>query len=253
MQVMLAQSWKGQDPTGWWMSGKFDGVRGYWDGRTLMSRNGNAFYPPKWWTDALPRNAHLDGELYLGPGQFQETVSIVRKQVPTAAWNNVFYVLFDIPSHPGLFEARVDAMERLRGTAPHIRPARHLRCEGEASLHTFHRVMREQGLEGVMLRAPRSPYERRRSPLLLKVKDFETGTAVIEGYTEGKGKHRGLLGAYEVRMLPRGPRFKIGTGITDWERDHPLPIGSVVEFSYQELTNDGVPRFPALLGVRDYE
>lgn len=253
MSVMLAQVWKGQDPTGWWMSAKFDGVRAYWDGSALRSRLGNVFHAPTRWTDVLPRNAHLDGELYLGPGLFQDTVSIVRKKTPGPAWSRVMYVLFDMPSHPGPFEERVRALEKLRGSAPHIRPAKHYLCEGEADLHEFHQQMKDDGVEGVMLRAPRSPYERRRSNMLLKVKDFETGLAVIEGYTPGAGKHAGRLGAYEARMLPRGPRFKIGTGISDAERRRPLAKGTVVEFSYQELTRDGVPRFPALIGPRDYE
>lgn len=31
--VLLADKWEsGKDPTGWYMSEKLDGVRGYWDG-----------------------------------------------------------------------------------------------------------------------------------------------------------------------------------------------------------------------------
>ena len=53
-----------QDPTGWLMSEKLDGVRSYWDGSCLYSRNGHLFYPPKWFKDGLPADMALDGELF---------------------------------------------------------------------------------------------------------------------------------------------------------------------------------------------
>ena len=35
-----------KDPTGWWISEKYDGIRGYWNGNTLISRQGkeNTFF-----------------------------------------------------------------------------------------------------------------------------------------------------------------------------------------------------------------
>ena len=43
INVMLAQTYDPDrdDPTGWLMSEKLDGVRCYWDGSTLYTRNGN--------------------------------------------------------------------------------------------------------------------------------------------------------------------------------------------------------------------
>ncbi len=45
--LMLAQEYKGQDIAGWAMSEKLDGVRAYWDGKHLISRQGYAFTPPQ--------------------------------------------------------------------------------------------------------------------------------------------------------------------------------------------------------------
>src|SRR5882724_7166318 len=37
--LLLAKVWDSSiDPTGWWMSEKYDGLRGYWDGRKLWSQ-----------------------------------------------------------------------------------------------------------------------------------------------------------------------------------------------------------------------
>ena len=51
INVMLAQNFDPDrdDPKGWWMSEKLDGVRCYWNGKTMYTRNGNPFYAPKWW------------------------------------------------------------------------------------------------------------------------------------------------------------------------------------------------------------
>jgi DNA ligase-1 len=53
------------DPKGWYMSEKLDGVRCYWNGRTLYSRNKNIYSAPKFFTEGWP-NSPLDGELFLG-------------------------------------------------------------------------------------------------------------------------------------------------------------------------------------------
>jgi len=42
----------------------------------------------------------------------------------------------------------------------------------------------------------------------------------------------------------------VGTGFKDHEREAPPPVGSVITISYFELTNAGVPRFPAYERVR---
>ena len=38
---------EGIDLSNWLMSEKFDGVRGYWDGRQLLSKNGMALNAPE--------------------------------------------------------------------------------------------------------------------------------------------------------------------------------------------------------------
>ena len=63
---------------GWLMSEKLDGVRCYWNGTQMYTRNANLFNPPKWWKLLLPTNLALDGELWTKRDDFQATVSIVR-------------------------------------------------------------------------------------------------------------------------------------------------------------------------------
>jgi DNA ligase-1 len=86
--LMLAKNFDPvtNDPTGWIMSEKLDGVRCFWNGRNMYTRNGNLFYPPAWWKDLLPKNLALDGELWTERDDFQKTVSIVRSQKKDEEW-----------------------------------------------------------------------------------------------------------------------------------------------------------------------
>jgi len=105
------------------------------------------------------------------------------------------------------------------------------------------------GGEGLMLRQPGSLYVAGRSATLLKVKNFQDAEARVLGHEPGAGRHKGRLGALLVE-LPNGKRFSVGTGFSDAERENPPPIGSVINFRYQELSEGGVPRFPSYVGVR---
>jgi DNA ligase-1 len=73
--------------------------------------------------------------------------------------------------------------------------------------------------------------------------------AKVVAHEPGKGRHKGRLGAV-VAELPNGKRFNVGTGFSDKQRETPPAVGSTVTFKYQELTKDGIPRFPVFIGVR---
>src|SRR6187401_2796877 len=52
--LLLAHTWDNeQDLTGWLMSEKLDGVRAHWTGAGFLSRQGNPFYAPAWFTKGL--------------------------------------------------------------------------------------------------------------------------------------------------------------------------------------------------------
>lgn len=259
MTVLLAKPWEGQDPTGWWMSEKLDGVRAIWRGGELWSRNGNRFHAPEWFRAAMPLFP-LDGELYLGRGQFEDTVSIVRSHNAGDRWETIRFYAFDLyptePRHDLPFEQRVEIVRHTRdffgGEAPCWEYVPHVRCEGLEHLTVCVDRIVAGGGEGIMLRAPGSLYERKRSSTLLKAKRFLDAEATVTGHVPGKGKHAGRLGALAC-VTDAGVPFEIGTGFSDAQRETPPPIGARVTVRYQELTEAGVPRFPVFVTARDYE
>jgi len=250
--VLLAHVWENDtDLVGWWMSEKLDGVRAYWTGTEFLSRLGNRYHAPAWFTAALP-DFPLDGELWGGRKKFQRTVSIVRRQDQSDHWKEIAYVIFDAPSLPKPFEDRLLACRELvdRTKPPYARVLDHAPCRDVPHLKEELARVEALGGEGLMLRKPGSAYEVGRSYTLLKVKSFFDSEARVVDYVAGAGRHKGRTGALVVEMQD-GTRFSVGTGLSDRERESPPPVGSLITYRYQELSDGGVPRFPSYVGVRD--
>ncbi len=224
-------------------------MRAYWTGKKFLSRLGNEYHAPDWFTAGLPETS-LDGELWLDRGAFQRTVSIVRRQDKSDHWKGIKFVIFDAPRAKGGFEARMAALREIFDGDEHEYASvlAQEACEGEEHLRQRLIEIEAQGGEGLMLREPKSAYEVGRSTTLFKVKSFHDDEAEVIGHTAGKGKHKGRTGALVVR-LPSGIEFNVGTGMSDAERNDPPGIGQTITFRYQELTDKGVPRFPSFVRV----
>lgn len=250
-QLLLAHPWdNATDLSGWWMSEKLDGVRAWWDGRQFLSRQGNVYHAPAWFTAGLP-SVPLDGELWLDRKAFQRTVSIVRRHDQSDHWRQITFVAFDAPAAAGPFEERQIALVDMfnQSFLPYARVLEQERCVGLTHLRCELARIESLGGEGLMLREPGSRYEAGRSNALLKIKSMHDAEGCVVEHVPGKGRHAGRLGAIVVE-LPGGLTFSVGTGFSDAQRRSPPPVGSLITFRYQELTDRGVPRFPSFVRVR---
>ena len=239
------------DPRGWLVSEKLDGVRAVWDGQALRFRSGAPIGAPGWFTAALPATP-LDGELWAGRGRFENLVGMVRRQTPDdAAWDDVRYQLFDRPGAPDSFAARAAQLRDLVSQAgvSHLQAVAQMTLESPAALQRQLGRVVAQGGEGLMLHRATAHWRPGRSGDLLKLKPLADAEAVVLGYEPGRGRHAGRLGALAVQA-PDGRRFRLGTGLSDAERDAPPPVGAVVTYTYRGLTEAGLPRFASFLRVR---
>jgi DNA ligase-1 len=249
--LLLANVWNPSiDPTGWWVSEKYDGLRGYWDGRKLWTRKGNLIHAPDYFLAELPRDVALDGELWIGYGKFEETASIVRSDKPDDRWKRIRFMVFDAPQAKGTFEER---MQFLRATLPEgnqfVRVVTQERCKGATQLLAERDRVVRLGGEGLMLRQPTSAYEVGRSSTLLKVKPYDDAEATVIAHEPGTGKYAGKLGELRVRT-DDGREFSIGSGFSDIQRESPPPVGTVITYRFRGLTAKGMPRFPSFLRIR---
>jgi DNA ligase-1 len=239
-----------QDLTGWWLSEKLDGVRAYWDGKQFLSRGYNIYDAPDWFKAGLPGHA-LDGELWIDRKKFQDASDIARCQNQPDRWKPMKFLIFDAPDAKGPFE---DRMKFLADTLPKWKSqfttlVEHVVCKGNDHLEEELDRILGLGGEGLMVRKPGSHYERSRSSTILKVKKFLDMEVIVDDYEAGEGRHKGRVGALWVK-LSNGKTCKVGTGLKDKDRDNPPAKGSIITVKYQELTDDGVLRFPVYVGVR---
>jgi DNA ligase-1 len=235
----------------YWVSEKLDGVRAYWDGKQLISRGGEVITAPIWFVADFPKTA-LDGELWLGRNQFAATFSIVSKLQPQDhEWQQIQYHIFELPNAPGTFTERISAMQALikQRKSPYLTLIPQFRIANKTKLLEKLRELEQQGAEGLMLHHQDALYKTGRSSDLLKLKSYQDTEAQVIGYRPGKGKYQGMVGALVVKTA-EGKTFGLGSGLTDALRQHPPPIGTVITFRYNGLTNKGLPRFARFLRVR---
>lgn len=254
-QLMLAKLWPvNQDPSGYLVSEKLDGVRAFWDGHHLRFRSGVPIAAPAWFTAALPQTA-LDGELWLGRGQFDRLSGIVRRMAPVDAdWRDVRYMVFDLPGAPEAFAQRVQRIQDVVRAAGQT----WLQAVPQRQVHSAHDLKRQlealarSGGEGWVLHRASALWLPGRSDALYKFKPKADEDAVVVAHLPGKGRNAGRLGALLLEM-PDGQRFALGSGFSDAQRDAPPAVGSVVTYRYADRTPKGIPRFATFWRVRGGE
>ena len=267
---MLARHWEEcQDPTGWFMSEKDEGIRMIRPraNTDVFSREGNPFHPPAWWLDQLPRGPFLDGEAWIGRGQFERTQSILgNRQATDAEWRWVKFMC-------------IEPLNMSQSNSV-FQPIQQIVCQSRADLASFYQEIVESGGEGVMLRHPNQPYHTGHSPYLLRVKPEIRGMAIVTGYKTSlagvdyftsnrqsvESVSCGRLISLQVRwqqpvplreiakadqehrspIYPPPVDFNLSNGLTEETRANPPPVGSEVPFLYQCLSKNGTPMFARL-------
>jgi len=254
-EVMLASEWPADlSPEGFLVSEKFDGVRAIWDGKALRFRSGRIIQAPEEWLAALPDHP-LDGELWLGYGEFNGLSGRVRRQSSQLQdWRGVHYLVFDAPGLPDRFEERWQALGRVIEAAgqPWLQRVRQERLPDAAALQAELARVVAMGGEGLVLHRADAIWQPGRSPALFKLKPEPDAEAQVLGYRKGQGRLQGQVGALWVET-PAGIRFALGSGLSDVLRRSPPPVGSWVTYRYRELTPSGVPRFASFVRVRPAE
>jgi DNA ligase 1 len=198
-----------------------------------------------------------DGEAYSVEyhDQFEELLSIIRKDEPSEKSALVDYHVYDLPSHPRTFSQRYEALQKiLPARKGHLVPVRTGLCRNDDEIEACHEQNLAENYEGTMIRAD-GPYERgKRSIYLQKYKNFVDAEYQIIGIEEGRGKDAGTVGSFICRT-DGGKEFGCRLKATyehrgELFRDSGLWKGKFLTVKYQNLTADGIPRFPVGKGLR---
>lgn len=239
------------------VSEKRDGSRALYDGNKMWSRRGKPLIPEVYAHIKEifdPREFIVDGELMLPleAGDFSAGMSAVKKFGPLSRLleYHVFDIVMDAP-----FPARLQVLKDLLKSDGltykdcSVKLLDSIEIDNdEDKINEYHVRYVENGHEGVMIRSSVGGYVvGQRSVQLLKKKFFEDGEYPIIGVLEGEAKEAGC--AIFVCKTPEGKSFKCRPkGTVEYRRqlfkDGSSLLGKMLTVSYQNLSEDGIPRFP---------
>lgn len=211
---------------------------------------------------SLPTSLVLDGELFSKELTFQDIVGLVKRETlkPGDAEKqlkielHVYDIISDAP-----YEDRKGRLEALfaRFKFKYLKMVATELCESKEKVKEIHDRYVSENFEGIMLRNKDGLYKvGQRSSDLQKFKMFEDSEYEITGYSSGTGVEEGCV-IWECKTKA-GQKFMCRPRGTREERVELLAkgdsyIGKMLTVKFQELTTDGIPRFPVGIGVRDYE
>lgn len=245
---------------------KFDGTRCVAiPGKGLYSRNKKAYPHLEHILEdikGLPEDLVLDGELYSTELTFQEIVGLVKRETQKKGdeekQKKIKFHVYDIITEKP-YEDRLARLRALFSVKPfkYLELVETVECANEKDMKRMHGEYVGEGYEGIMLRNKKGGYKiAQRSSELQKYKTFEDGEFIITDYKEGDGLEKGCViwvcsteDGHEFACRPRGTREE-RIELFDSGDDY---IGKMLTVRYQELTDDGVPRFPVGITIRDYE
>jgi ATP-dependent DNA ligase len=244
---------------------KFDGTRCVgMPSKGLFSRNKKS-YPHLEHIVAeinrLPPTIILDGELYSDTLTFQEIVGLVKRETlkpgDEEKQKQIKFHVYDIIN--GMpYEQRYANLQILfnRYKFKYLELVKTEQCNSEEHMKELHSQYVAEGYEGIMLRNKQGLYKNARSDSLQKFKLFFDGEFKVVDYKEGDGLEAGCViwiceneDGKQFACRPRGTReerMELYENGDDY-------VGKMLTVRFQELTTDGLPRFPVGICFRDYE
>ena len=263
MALMLAKAFvRGKhDPKEYMASEKYDGYRAYWNGRCLSTRGGHIINAPDWFVKLLPTKDRvgLDGELWMGRGNYQLCSHLRRREPDNAKWIKTKFMVFDNMDKEKVEKRHLDvarAVSRIRSRfskmklsrgmpkqcpihtvkQTHVRSSKHLNA-------MFSAIIRKGG-EGLMLIRKGSVYEhgRTRKGNLLKLKKNSDAECEVIGY---KKNSIGQLKSFICKDLKHPKSKFLLAGFPhsvsrSFATTH--KVGTKITYIYNGRTDSGLPR-----------
>ena len=191
----------------------------------------------------------LDGELYVHGGNFQENMRLIKKFRKGETDVKVKYHVYDLISKDPFWNRKV--RKYIKGLFSCEEVSTYI-CNNEQTLRKWHSNNIEAGYEGSILRWGAEGYKiNGRSSNLLKYKDFkDEACKVIDVLPSEKNPEQGV-----IHCVLKGKIFGCGMKFSHEERIEILKnkhkyIGQTAEVRFFEYSEDGIPRFPVVVGFK---
>lgn len=247
---------------GWWASKKLDGIRGYYDKGTLLTRSGKQIIGFEHICQELEDLkqvyglSFIDGEMYSNTLSFQKIQGYVisSKNFSDEDKKKIFFNIFVVGP-----DSDTRGINYFKNTGEMVELMKQIKWENYKYLvplqyeyvknkfddisNVCERYVNE-GYEGAMLRSDDIYYDDKRSDNLLKVKLFKESDFIVTDFIEGTGKHERKLGSFQVKGELDGKQIisNVGSGLSDEDRDtywknRDYFLGKLVEIKYQNITD----------------
>ncbi|KAM3132948.1 hypothetical protein pb186bvf_014944 [Paramecium bursaria] len=234
-----------QDPTGYYMSEKIDGVRIMWTGCEMMTKTNHSVDFPTYFVEGWP-TTYLDGMLWIGRNCFSQLTNSLRKrQADPAQWRNIKFIVFDAPMLNQPYHQRYKlvkkVLEKIKNTNLVFMPQ--VFCQGWDHLNIEMQYIQELQSRGIILRDPNSIYEPKKSQKFFKIRSYMEDQATVTGVPdETKSPNNPNFGEIYAKNQD-GVQFKIDmTG-----KKKILNIGDVIIYQFYGKNHSNRPRFPSFV------
>ena len=207
-------------------------------------------------------NVNVDGEIYTEELNFEEISGLFRqtKNVNEEKMKKMKYYIFDMFDDEEMelkFEERYERLKKSFENDEYeflelVKTDKYMNNIDEKHMEYI-----REGYEGLMIRNGDGKYKcNYRSKDLQKYKEFQDEEYEIVGIKEATGNDKGT-GVFickdkkgnEFSVRSRGSREKRAYYLKNQE----IYVGKMLTVRYQNLTDNGLPRFPVGIEVRDYE
>jgi hypothetical protein len=206
----------------------------------------------------------LDGELYTNTMPFEQLVGLVKKKKLSREdlqkVQEISYHVYDLVDRRGeaTFQQRFDLLQQIYHAInkPCIQLVQTVLARDLEDFRAFFSASVADGYEGVMLRNVQGKYQcNYRSHDLQKYKEFCESEYEIVGYREAEGRDRGTV-IWVCRLPDSSAEFSVRPRGTleirrKWLQEADAFVGKPLTVIYQELSEQGVPRFPVGKGIRE--
>jgi DNA ligase-1 len=176
-KIMQGYDHKGENPEGWFMTEKLDGIRAYWDGEQFWSKNASIINVSDSFKVGLPTYP-LDGELWSGYEEVDLTLfhlkQACRKIKTNIDWTKIKFCVFDAPAVEATYDKRhlflQNNFPQYCNSNISLIPMQ--KCNGKVHLQKHLEEIINKGGEGIMIYNPVYLYQPGRTKNVLKVKKY---------------------------------------------------------------------------------
>ena len=210
----------------------------------------------------LPKQFHFDGELFTKDLPFERIAGLCRlkKELKAKDFKDMqkiqyhIYDCFDLNNLSLPYEERLNIINStIKGK--HIVSVETKKINVKKDIKENHDLYIKESYEGLMIRNIDSKYELdKRSKHLQKYKEFKEEEFVITSFNEGTGIHKGTViwecKTKDGKLFKATPRGSLKYR-KELFKNASKYIGKKITVIFQELTKDGIPRFPIAKAVRE--